>query len=172
MLLIQPIYMGMLFLSGATIPIAVLPVLAADRDAVHPGDLSRHRDRRHPAAGESVAHNWRSVWRSMITAFVGMFIATKLFRWEKEEKLGPRPSFGSWSSSSPFFLFGAYQAWSRQDLAKAKILARDIRRGRTLLIQNARIFVGDGRVIESGAILVRRERSRKSTKARRRMRRA
>ena len=89
-----------------------------------------------------------------------------LFRWEKEEKLRASAKLWVLVVLLPFFLLGGYQAWSRHDLMKAQILARDLRRGHTWLIQNARIFVGNGKVIESGAVLVRRaERSRKFTKA-------
>jgi imidazolonepropionase-like amidohydrolase len=87
-----------------------------------------------------------------------MFIATKLFRWEKEEKLRNTAKLWVLAALAPFFLLGVYQSWTREDLAKAKILARDINRGRTWLIQNARIFVGDGRVIESGSVLIRQGR--------------
>ena len=65
----------------------------------------------------------------------------------------------------PFFFLGGYQAWSRQELTKTKILDRDRARGHTWLIQNARIFVGNGKVIESGAVLFARARSTKFTKA-------
>jgi len=156
MLLIQPIYMGMLFLSGATIPITVFPswlqIVTQFVPATYlitgiAGILQR---------GESAAQNWLPVIALLITAFVGMFIATKLFRWEKEEKLRPAAKLWVVVIFIPFLLLGAYQAWSRQDLSKAKILARDVKRGRSWLIQNARIFVGNGKVIESGAILVRK----------------
>ena len=49
---------------------------------------------------------------------------------------------------------------------KREILARDLQRGHNWLIQNARIFVGNGKVIESGAVLVRnRARSPRFTRA-------
>ena len=48
-----------------------------------------------------------------------------------------------------------YQAYSRQEITKAKILERRIDRGRTWLIQNVRIFVGNGKVIENGAVLIK-----------------
>lgn len=155
MLLIQPLYMGMLFLSGATIPIVFFPSWLQIVTQFIPatylvtgigGILQR---------GESVAHNWLPVVALIITACVGMFIATKIFRWEKEEKLRPAAKLWVVVIFIPFLFLGVYQAWSRQDIAKAKILARETRRGRTLLIQNARIFVGNGKVIESGAVLVR-----------------
>ena len=104
---------------------------------------------------ETIAQNWLAVIALLLTTVVGIFIATKLFRWEKEEKLRASAKLWVVVVLLPFFLLGGYQAWSRQDLTKAKILERDRDRGRTRLIQNARIFVGNGKVIESGAVLMR-----------------
>ncbi len=154
-ILIQPIYMVMLFLSGATIPITVFPdwlqVVTQFVPATYlvtgiAGILQHH---------ETIAQNWLPVIALLLTTVVGIFIATKLFRWEKEEKLRASAKLWVVVVLLPFFLLGGYQAWSRQDLAKAKILERDRDRGRTRLIQNARIFVGNGKVIESGAVLIR-----------------
>ena len=154
-ILIQPIYMVMLFLSGATIPITVFPdwlqVVTQFIPATYlvtgvAGILQHH---------ETIAQNWLAVIALLLTTAVGIFIATKLFRWEKEEKLRASAKLWVVVVLLPFFLLGGYQAWSRQDLAKAKILERDRDRGRTRLIQNARIFVGNGKVIESGAVLIR-----------------
>jgi imidazolonepropionase-like amidohydrolase len=58
----------------------------------------------------------------------------------------------------PFLLLGGYQAWSRQELTKGRILDRERARGHNWLIKNARIFVGNGKVIESGAVLIRQGR--------------
>ena len=54
----------------------------------------------------------------------------------------------------PFLFLGAYQAWSRHDLTKAKDSRARYPARANWLIQNARIFVGNGKVIESGAVLV------------------
>ena len=154
-ILIQMVYMPMLFLSGATIPVTFMPswlqVVTQFIPATYlvtgiSGILQR---------GESVAQNWKSVLALVVTIGAGLFIATKLFRWEKEEKLRPGSKLWVVVVLLPFFILGSYQAWSRQDLIKTKILARDRARGRSWLIQNARIFVGNGKVIESGAVLVR-----------------
>ena len=56
----------------------------------------------------------------------------------------------------PFVVLGIHEAYSRQQLTKNRILERDRERARTTLIQNGRIFVGNGQVIESGAILVKK----------------
>ena len=154
-ILIQPIYMVMLFLSGATIPITVFPNWLQTLTQFVPatylvtgvaGILQHH---------ETLAQNWLAVLALLLTTAVGIFIATKLFRWEKEEKLRASAKLWVVIVLLPFFLLGGYQAWSRQDLAKAKILERDRDRGRTRLIQNVRVIVGNGKVIESGAVLIR-----------------
>ena len=155
-ILIQPIYMVMLFFSGATIPISFFPdwlqLVTQFVPATYvviglSGILQR---------GETLAQNSLSVLVLIITAFVGIFIATKLFRWEKEEKLRASAKLWVLIVLLPFFFLGGYQAWSRQDLTKNKILERERARGRSWLIQNARIIVGNGKVIESGAVLIRR----------------
>jgi imidazolonepropionase-like amidohydrolase/ABC-type multidrug transport system permease subunit len=155
-ILVQLIYMPMLFLSGATIPLSVMPnwvqiitqfIPATYLTSGISGILQR---------GETLAENWKSLGALLITAIVGLFIATKIFRWEKEEKLRPAAKLWVVAVLLPFFVLGAYQAHSRQELTKARILSRDVRRGRSWLIQNARIFVGDGKVIENGAMLIRK----------------
>jgi imidazolonepropionase-like amidohydrolase/ABC-type multidrug transport system permease subunit len=155
LILIQPLYMAMLFLSGATFPLSFFPdwlqivtqFIPATYLMIGLGGIIQH--------GESVLHNWQSVIALIVTALIGLLIATKLFRWEKEEKLRNSAKLWVLAALAPFLILGLYQAWSRQDLAKAKILARDIERGKTWLIQNARVFVGDGKVIESASILIK-----------------
>jgi imidazolonepropionase-like amidohydrolase/ABC-type multidrug transport system permease subunit len=155
LILIQPLYMAMLFLSGATFPLSFFPdwlqivtqFIPATYLMIGLGGILQH--------GESVLHNWQSVIALVITALIGLLIATKLFRWEKEEKLRNSAKLWVLASLAPFLILGVYQSWSHQDLAKAKILARDIERGKTWLIQNARVFVGDGKVIESASVLIK-----------------
>ncbi|HEX4640405.1 MAG TPA: amidohydrolase family protein, partial [Chthoniobacterales bacterium] len=155
LILIQPLYMAMLFLSGATFPVTLFPdwlqsvshFIPATYLMIGIAGIIQH--------GESVLQNWQSVAALIVTALIGLFIATKLFRWEKEEKLRNSAKFWVLAALAPFLILGIYQSWSRQDLAKAKILARDIERGKTWLIQNARVFVGDGKVIESASILIK-----------------
>src|SRR3954470_839933 len=155
LILIQPIYMAMLFLSGATIPLFLFPdwlqlvtqFIPATYLMIGVSGILQH--------GESVWQNWQSVIALLVTAVVGLFIATKLFRWEKEEKLRNSAKLWVLAALAPFLLLGIYQSWSKTDLAKAKILARDMERGKTWVIQNARVFVGNGKVIESASILIK-----------------
>jgi imidazolonepropionase-like amidohydrolase/ABC-type multidrug transport system permease subunit len=154
-ILVQIVYMPMLFLSGATIPLTFMPHWLQNVAQFVPatylmtglgGILQR---------SESLGANWQAVAALLLTTAVATFIATKLFRWEKEEKLRASAKLWVLVVLLPFLLLGAYQAWSQHDVVKARILARELRRGQSWLIQNARIFVGNGKVIESGAVLVR-----------------
>jgi imidazolonepropionase-like amidohydrolase len=91
----------------------------------------------------------------LLTAFLGLFISYKLFRWEKEEKI--RASAKLWLAAvlTPFLLLGGWQMHTRSGIVKTKVLNRQLARGDTYLIRGARIFIGDGKVIENGSILVR-----------------
>lgn len=157
-LLIQPIFMVMLMLGGGMFPISFLPEWLQITTQFVPATYVTNGVSGILQRGESVAQNWQAVGALVTTAAVALFISTKLFRWEKEEKLRPSAQLWVLVVLLPFLFLGAYQAWSRQDLAKAKILERDLRQGRSWLIRDARIFVGDGNVIESGSVLVRKGR--------------
>jgi imidazolonepropionase-like amidohydrolase/ABC-type multidrug transport system permease subunit len=154
-LLVQLIYLPMLFLSGATFPLSLFPpwllVVTQFVPATYmvigiQGMLLRH---------EGIAANIQPTLALILTAFVGLFISYKLFRWEKEEKI--RASAKLWLAAvlTPFLLLGFWQMHARTGIAKTKILNRQLARGDTFLIRGARIFVGDGKVIENGAVLVR-----------------
>src|SRR5262249_21703521 len=56
---------------------------------------------------------------------------------------------------APFLLMGAWQAYAKTNISKQRVLARDLSRSRSWLIRDARVFVGDGTVIERGSVLVR-----------------
>ena len=156
MIIIQPLYFAMLFLSGATIPITIFPYWLQLVTQFIPATYLMTGVAGIFQRGESLLQNWQAVLALILTACVGLFISTKLFRWEKEEKLKASAKLWVLVVLLPFFLLGSYQAWSKQDLKKAKILSRDLERGGTFLIKNVRVFIGDGRVIESGAVLVKK----------------
>jgi imidazolonepropionase-like amidohydrolase/ABC-type multidrug transport system permease subunit len=152
----QVIYMPMLFLSGATFPLSMMPSWLQVITQFIPATYLVTGISAILQRGESVGQNFKPAAALLVTMVVALFIATKLFRWEKEERIRTVAKLWVLVVLLPFFLLGIYEAHSRQQLSKSKMLARDRERGRITLIQNARIFVGNGDVIESGAILVRK----------------
>ena len=148
--------MPMLFLSGATIPAAILPDVGADPGAVHAGVLSGERlpgdllpQPEHPRQHRP------AVGALLLTTAIGLFLAVQLFRWEKEEKLAPRKKLWVLAVLAPFLVMGCCRAYSKEHIGQNEALFRDLQRSGTFLIRNARVFMGDGKVIENGAVLVR-----------------
>jgi len=155
-ILTQIIYMPMLFLSGATFPLSMMPTWLQVATQFIPATYLVTGISGIMQQGESLGQNAKSVGALLVTMAVALFIATKLFRWEKEERIRPAAKLWVLVVLLPFLFLGLYEARSRQELSKSRILERDRQRARTTLVQNARIFVGNGEVIESGAILIKK----------------
>lgn len=154
-IIIQILYIGMLFLSGASFPTSMFPawLLTATQfiPATHlvtglKGMLVRQ---------ESLMDVSTQLFALMGTTVIGTFLSVKLFRWEKEEKLRPAAKFWILAVLIPFVALGAWDMKSKENVTKSKILERDLMRSRTRLFRNARIIVGNGKVIENGAVLVK-----------------
>jgi len=154
-ILVQLVYLPMLFLSGATFPLSMFPpwllVLTQFLPATYlvtgvQGMLLRN---------EGIGSNLQPAGALILTTALGLFIAYKLFRWEKEEKIKNSAKLWLLAVLLPFLCVGAWQTHTRSSVVKTKILNRQISRSETFLIRGARIFVGDGKIIENGAVLVR-----------------
>jgi imidazolonepropionase-like amidohydrolase/ABC-type multidrug transport system permease subunit len=154
-LLVQLIYLPMLFLSGATFPLGMFPHWLLLLTQFVPATYMVTGIQGMLLRDEGIAANIQSALALVLTAFVGLFIAYKLFRWEKEEKL--RASAKLWLAAvlTPFLLLGVWQMHARTGVAKTEALNRQLARGDTFLIRGGRIFVGDGKVIDNGSVLVR-----------------
>jgi imidazolonepropionase-like amidohydrolase/ABC-type multidrug transport system permease subunit len=154
-IVIQLLYLPMLFLSGATFPVSIMPVWLQNIAQFLPATYLFQGMQSIMIGGESISANWFAVVALLITFAVALFVGVKLFRWEKEEKISNRAKLWIVAVLAPFFIMGIYQAKTQQNNERARILARNARRTRANLYNHARIFVGDGRVIANGAVLVR-----------------
>jgi hypothetical protein len=106
--------------------------------------------------GQDEWANMAAVIALLVTLAVSLVVGTKVFRWEKEEKIAGSAKLWILGVLSPFVIMGVYQARTKQNIEQAKILARAAARNRSILFQNARIFVGNGSVIPNGAVLIRK----------------
>lgn len=157
-ILVQIFYTPMLFLSGALFPITLLP------DWVQ--ILAQYLPATYLVTGlqgvflqqENFLANWTAALALLLTTFLSLFVSRKLFRWEKEEKVPA--SAKAWVAAVlvPFLVLGSSQAFSREEIRKARILYRNLQRNENLLIRGARLFLGDGEVVESGSVLIRQGR--------------
>lgn len=151
----QLLYMPLLLLSGATIPLHILPAwlqkLAQFLPATHlylgtQGILVR---------GETAWDNRTAIGAMLLAAAAGFLISLKLFRWEKEEKIRPAAKLWLAAVLLPFIAIGGWQLRSEDSQRKMRVLERQSRRSQSWLIRDARIFPGAGPVMERGAVLVR-----------------
>lgn len=153
--IVQIIYMAMMFLSGATLPTAMFPNWLLTAVQFIPATWLMTGLQGIMIRNETLAQNWQAVGAMLLTAAVGFFLCVKLFRWEKEEKVRPTAKLWLIAVLLPFVLLGTWQAHAKDNVSKTKVLARDLARSGTSLIRNARVFVGDGRIIENGGVLVK-----------------
>lgn len=153
--LVQLLYLPMLFLSGATFPVSSMPVWVQTIAQFLPATYLYQGISSIMIGGESLWANLFATVALCITMGVAVFIAVKLFRWEKEEKIPGKAKLWILAVLAPFFILGIYQARTKENITKARMLARSANRRSSTLFQNAKVFVGDGRVIENGAVLVR-----------------
>ncbi|MCL4796400.1 MAG: ABC transporter permease [Bryobacteraceae bacterium] len=154
-IIIQLLYFPMLLLSGATIPLSILPewlqVIAQFLPATHlylgmQGILMKN---------ETLFDQAAAVGALTLATVVCLFIGVKLFRWEKDDRLKPSAKLWVAAALLPFLLIGGWQAYSLENLRKTRIIDREQRRSLSWLIRDARVFIGDGEVLEIGTVLVR-----------------
>ncbi len=147
----------MLFLGGATFPLSIMPNWLQTASQFVPtthlttGVQSMMRGRE----GLLDRDNLIAALALLATAAIATFLAMKLFRWEKEERLKPSAKLWLVAVLAPILGMGVWQAQAKSNLAKNRIEERDLRRSRALLIRDARLFLGDGQVIERGSVLVK-----------------
>lgn len=151
----QILYLPMLFLSGATFPASVMPVWVQGVAQFMPATYLYQGIESMMIGGQGLGANVIAILGLLITLAVAMVVATKLFRWEKEEKIPNRAKLWIAGVLAPFLIMGIYQARTKQNIENAKVLARQAARNRTVLYEHARIFVGNGTVIPNGAVLIR-----------------
>src|SRR6266567_2183518 len=154
-IVIQLLYFPMLFLSGTTIPISVMPNWVQVLAQFIPATYLMTGMQSILGRKESLAQNGSAAGALLLTTLLATFIGVKLFRWEKEEKIKGSAKLWLLAVLAPFLLLGVYQFRDKESLLKERTLNRDILRSRTLLFRDTRIFTGDGRVIESGGVLVK-----------------
>lgn len=154
-IVIQLIYFPMLMLSGATIPLVVMPqwlqivanFLPSTRFFVGMQSILSGR--------EGILENWSEVLALAVTVVLGTFLAVKLFRWEKEEKLPASSKAWVLAVLLPFVVMGVRESYARDNITKNKILQREIQRSTTLLVKDARVFTGDGQILEQASVLIK-----------------
>ena len=154
-LLVQIMYMPMMFLGGAMFPMSMMPRWTQTASTFLPSTYLVSGVQTIVTEQQSIAAAWKSVGALAVTLAMGLFVASRLFRWEKDEKLKPVAKLWVAGVLMPFVALGLYQFRSNEQIVRNRIQWRALQRDDAFLVRNAKIFVGDGRVVESGSVLVR-----------------
>jgi imidazolonepropionase-like amidohydrolase/ABC-type multidrug transport system permease subunit len=156
-ILIQLLYLPMLFLSGATFPTSIMPEWVQTIANFLPATYLYRGMRAILLEGQSAfaRQNLVSALCLILAMAVALFVGIKLFRWEKEEKIAGKAKLWVLVVLAPFFISGIYQAKTREGIEREKILDRETSRMRSVLFNNVNIFVGNGETIQSGAVLTK-----------------
>jgi imidazolonepropionase-like amidohydrolase/ABC-type multidrug transport system permease subunit len=154
-LMVQLLYMPMLFLGGATFPTSMLPRWAQTFSTFMPSAYLVTGVQTIITEQQSIGAAWKASAALLLTAAIGVFVASRLFRWEKDEKLKPAAKLWVAGVLAPFLALGVYQFRTNEQIVRNRVQFRRLQRDDSFLIRNAKIFVGDGRVIEAGSVLVR-----------------
>ena len=125
-LVVQLVYLPMLFLSGATFPLSMFPAWLFTLTQFLPATYMVTGIQGMLLRNEGIASNIQPVPALVLTSFVGLFIAYKLFRWEKEEKI--RDSAKLWLAAvmAPFVCAWLLADARPHDVEKTKILHRQL----------------------------------------------
>ena len=127
-ILIQSLYMPMLFLSGATFPLSMLPGWAQITAQYLPASYLVTGFQGVFYRDESLFENWPAILALVTTVVLATFISVQLFRWEKEERIRASAKLWVLGVLIPFIALGSYQMWSRENITKAEGLWRDLGR--------------------------------------------
>jgi imidazolonepropionase-like amidohydrolase len=103
---------------------------------------------------QTIFDNAAAVGALLLTTAMGLFLAVKLFRWEKEEKIAPRNRLWVVGVLAPFLAMGCWRSYTKQHIGENVALFRDLQRSGTILIRNTRLIAGDGTVKENASVLV------------------
>jgi ABC-type multidrug transport system permease subunit len=122
----QLIWLPLIFLSGATLPLAYLPS-SVQRFAVFlPATYL-------VSALQNALYSSFSVWSLrvqlsslLVWALLTFFVATQLFRWEPEAKIPRRGKLLALATALPFFLLGAWENGKGNLLSQSQAIFRSL----------------------------------------------
>ncbi len=109
-ILVQLFYFPLLLLGGATIPEEGFHGVMKTIHNFVPSTYLVRGMYSMMNVGDGLGQNWRGVLVLLATTFIGGFIAMKLFRWEKEEKIRSSAKWWVVVALLPFIVMGVWQS--------------------------------------------------------------
>ena len=154
-ILIQIFYIPMLFLSGTTFPLNNLPKWIQTAASFMPATYLKSGMDGILQNGETLLTNGQSVAALLATFAVGYLVSFNLFRWDKEDRIPTRSKTWVAAALAPFLILGAWEIHGGTDNVRKEIAFRQLNRNHNWLIHDARVFVGDGPVLDRADVYIR-----------------
>jgi len=123
-ILVQLCYFPMLFLSGATLPAIMFPHFLRVISNFIPATYLVSGMQGIMLRSEDLVTDWRWVVALIVTTLVGVTVGTKLFRWEKEEKIRGSAKLWVVVALLPFLLLGLWQSYAGHIVIRTDIFGR------------------------------------------------
>src|SRR5450631_546013 len=110
-IMVQFIYLPMLFLSGATLPVAMFPYWLQVAAQFLPATHLVSGIQRMMLRQETLSMQREAIIALATTTAVGLFVSYKRFRWEKEEKIRASAKLWIVAVLLPFVVLGTWRAF-------------------------------------------------------------
>jgi ABC-type multidrug transport system permease subunit len=122
----QLIWLPLIFLSGATLPVTYLPSIAQRVALFLPATYL-------VSGLQSALYSALPVWQLLVQlcslliwAMLTFFVASQLFRWEPEAKIARRAKLLALATALPFFLLGVWEHGNGKILPQAQAMFRSL----------------------------------------------
>jgi imidazolonepropionase-like amidohydrolase/ABC-type multidrug transport system permease subunit len=154
-ILIQVLYIPMLFMSGTTFPTENLPRWIQTLARFMPATYLKSGMQGIIQNGESLLANGSSVIALLATFAVGFIISFNIFRWSKEDRVSSNSKVWVAAVLVPFVLLGAWETYGGTSNVRQTIASREAARSNSFRIHDVRVFTGDGRVIDRADVYLK-----------------
>jgi ABC-2 type transport system permease protein len=103
------VWMGFLFLSGATVPLPIFPVFMQRAALFVPATYLVTGLQKVLVRGDRLSTLGPDIFALLICFVFGLIVSVQLFRWEPEERLPGRAKLWAAAAMIPFLLLGAWE---------------------------------------------------------------
>jgi len=102
------VWMSLLFLSGVTVPLPMLPKWLQSVAVYLPATYLVSTFQDIMSGSQSISRHWPEIVVLVLSGLFGLLIAWKLFRWEKEERIPARNKIWALALVIPYLLVGTW----------------------------------------------------------------
>lgn len=116
----QLLWLPLIFLSGATFPLAFLPLVVQHVGVFLPATYLVTALQRAVYFSEPISHLLLDVMALSFWAVITFFVAAQLFRWEPESKIPRKAKLWAAATAIPFVILGIYENRTGRLIAEAQ----------------------------------------------------